>query len=117
MHDPALFRWTPPQGGYRGTDDGIVMCAACGGRRTHRLRWPQDAYWRFELPQGELWAWDRASALALIDFIDAKERHPSTFGVHWLFLRHIPSKFLGAKVRDVVVRRLQREFERLDRCL
>lgn len=111
-HDPALFRWKKPPRGYKGTDEGVIACSRCVGRRAHVLRWPDDAYYRFDLPQGQLWAWDRAGAEALVDFIASAERDPGAHRGHFLFLRHVPKAFLGAKDREMIVRRIRRELAR-----
>lgn len=108
-HDPGLFQWKQPSGGYRrGSDEGIVMCSHCVGRRKHILRWPSDAYYRFDLPQGLLWAWNREGAEALVEFIASTKRDPAAHG-HYLFLRHIPSVFLAAKRRESIIKLLRRE--------
>ncbi|MEZ4340687.1 MAG: hypothetical protein R3B82_29040 [Sandaracinaceae bacterium] len=113
--DPALIRWTKPAAGYRGTDEGVVACARCVGRHTHVLAWPDDAFYRFELPRGVLWAWSREGADALIDFIESTQRDPKAHGpAYHLFLRHVPKHFLGAKDRRVIVKRLRRRLAELD---
>ena len=107
--DAELHRWTKPAAGYRADDRGVIQCDGCVGRRTHVLRWPADAFYRFELRQGLLWAWSRAGAQALIDLVASEERDPAAHGVdHFLFLRHVPTVFLGAKDREEIVKRLTR---------
>ena len=112
--DPALFRWKQPPSGYHDDDRGVVSCARCVGRRRHTLRWPADAHYRFELPEGVLWAWSREGAEALIAYIDSTDRRPGEHGRgQYLFLRHIPTVFLRAKNRARVVRRLRRTLDEL----
>ncbi|MFT5358568.1 MAG: hypothetical protein ACI9KE_005807 [Polyangiales bacterium] len=112
-HDPSLYRWKQPTHGYTANDDGVVSCIICVGRRKHVLDWPSDAYYRFDLPQGSLWAWSREGAEALIEFIASTKRDCGAHGPHYLFLRHIPSAFLGAKDRQAIVSRLRRELSKL----
>lgn len=108
QHDPALYRWKPPPQGYERNNDGIRMCAVCVGRAKHRLDWPTDAFYRFELREGLLWAWTFDHASALADFIESKERDPGQHG-YFLFLRHIPKEFLDRRCRDRVVREIRKK--------
>ncbi len=43
-HDPKLFQWKHPSGGYRATGEGILSCTPCVTRRSHTLDWPADAW-------------------------------------------------------------------------
>lgn len=112
--DPAVQRWKKPPQGYTVSDAGIVACPRCVGRRAHTLRWPRDAYYRFELPQGVIWAWNRDGAEALIKFIASTRRNPKNYGTHYLLLRHVPSVFLRAKDREQIVKRLRRDLAELE---
>lgn len=113
-HDPGIHRWVQPSEGHRQSDTGIVFCAQCSARREHRLRWPEDAWYRFELRQGLLWAWSRAHVDALIDYIASTDRDAGAHHPFGGFLRHVPSEFLAVTDRDEIVKRLRREVERLD---
>ena len=31
-HDPKLYKWKEPSGGYKATDEGIYNCTKCVGR-------------------------------------------------------------------------------------
>jgi hypothetical protein len=114
QHEPTLYRWKHPSGGYRESDEGILACPNCIARRRHQLDWPSDAYYRFELRQGLLWAWNRDQVEALIEFIDSAIRNTRAHGGHFLFLHHIPQEFLRAQARDEIVRRLRRGLAELD---
>ena len=112
--DPSIHRWKkPPRGGYSATDEGVIACLNCVGRRKHVLDWPADAFYRFELTQGVLWAWNRELAQALIDFIGSTRRDPAAYGPHFLFLSHIPKRFLLAKEREATVKLLDRALQKL----
>ncbi|MDP9143494.1 MAG: hypothetical protein M3N43_02155 [Actinomycetota bacterium] len=113
-HDPALYRWKHPSGGYRKSDEGILACSNCVSRRRHLLDWPSDAYYRFELRQGLLWAWNRDQVDALLEFIISSNRNARAHGGHFLFLHHIPGEFLQAQARSEIVHRLRRRLTELD---
>jgi hypothetical protein len=106
QHDPALYPWKPPSGGYTRTDDGIRACPKCGGRFRHRLSWPRDAYFKCEVRGETLWAWTLDHARVLRDFIASSGRNPAKHDHFFLFLHHIPEHFLRAKNRDLVLKRL-----------
>lgn len=105
--DPRLFAWKKPARAFSADDNGIVACPACIARRAHTLSWPTEAFYRFELRQGVLWAWSRSTAEAALAFIESKERDATAHG-HFLFLRHIPKVFLKAKDRDAIAKRMRR---------
>lgn len=113
--DPTLYRWQQPSPrGYAATDEGVIACPRCVGRRRHTLSWPADAYYRFQLPQGLLWAWSREGAEALVEFLASSRRDPRAHGpAQLLFLRHIPAAFLAAKDRASIVSRLRRQLSEL----
>lgn len=113
-HDAALHRWKQPPEGHARSDLGIILCAGCVERRRHELRWPQDAWYRFELRQGVLWAWDRRHADALVGYLASAQRDPAAHGPFHSFLLHVPSRFLAAAERDEVVHRLRRQLAQLD---
>jgi hypothetical protein len=111
QHDPGLYRWKPPPQGYQRSDDGIRMCTRCVGRFRHKLEWPSDAYYRFGLKEGLLWAWTLPHARALADFIESKER-AFTRG-YSQFLRYIPAVFLDRRARARVVRVIRKRLSEL----
>jgi len=116
---PTQFRWSPPstsgqflrtgggdgrRGGYPVLEYGLLRCDRCHTQRRHRLDWPADAYWDFELRGERLWAWDREHALAILAYVERTLR-PSRRSPR---LRHVPSFFFGARVRDEVARAIRR---------
>lgn len=115
---PSLMRWTPPRsvgqflrhgggaaaGGYRLLHRGVVRCDGCHRDRVHVLRWPDDACWQWRLRGHVLWAYDRAHALRLRDFVAATDRPPrGTRGE----LGSVPTVFLKARMRAGVVRAIE----------
>jgi hypothetical protein len=91
-----------------------------GGKppRRHVVNWPEDAWFQLGYKGHTLWAYNRASALELYDYLASSERNksvevqpasggpPST--VEHPFLKKIPSVFLTAKARPDIVRKLRR---------
>ncbi len=86
---------------------GVVLCSKCGDARIHELRWPQDAFWQWEVRGGILWAYSKEYALVLRDFISRTHRDPVDFGVEYQgFLRTVPSVFLRASLREKIVKKI-----------
>jgi len=114
---PSQINWTPPSGSLQylrgGGDDGtggypllthgLVQCSHCHSNRKHKLNWPDDAFWQWEIRGELLWAWDKRHARIILDYIKATLR-PSRRSYS---LRYIPSHFLSASVRDVIVRKME----------
>ncbi len=100
QHSKYLYR-------SHGTDLGAVSCPRCGKRSKHQLRWPADAYYSITYKGDELWAFNRESAIELIDYIGGNSRNVSKY--RWSnFLLHIPSIFKSHKARAEVTKRLGR---------
>lgn len=101
--------WEHSQYLYRshGLDWGAVVCGSCGYRKKHHLSWPGDAYFQVEYKSNVLWAFDRESATALLDYICSETRETSHS--KWAaFLRHIPSLFLKKGARGTVSKNLKK---------
>lgn len=111
QHDPKLYSWKPPPRGYQRSDEGIYACDRCIGRFKHTLDWPHDAYYRFEVREGLLWAWTLSHAEALADYIESMDRKPERHK-HFLFLRHIPAVFLQHGSRERIARCIRKEIGR-----
>ena len=62
----------------------------------HILNWPNDAYYQFALKEGILWAWSHEYATSLLNYIESIDRNFEEHS-HYLFLKHIPTKFLEKK--------------------
>jgi len=90
------------KGGYPLLTNGLVQCSYCHSNSKHKLNWPSDAYWQWEIRGELLWAWDKGHAKVILNFVKEKNR-PSRYSYN---LKHIPSHFLSAKVRDLVVQRM-----------
>lgn len=92
------------KGGYPLLTNGLVQCSNCHSNRKHKLDWPSDAYWQWEIRGELLWAWDKEHAQIILHFVKETAR-PSR---HSYSLKYIPSHFLSAKVRDLVVQKMER---------
>jgi hypothetical protein len=119
---PSEASWSPPASshqylrwggdetgeGYPLLTNGVVHCPRCHVNGKRRLDWPADAYWRWEVRGETLWAWDEAHARAILAYVSQairpSRRAPS--------LRYVPSHFLSAKVRDLVVKLVTESLER-----
>lgn len=86
-------------------DIGTIRCSACFLRRIHVLNWPEESYFQVEYKQQVLWAFDRETVVTLIEYIGSQDRQSSQY--KWSsFLRHIPSHFLKANARNLIVKKL-----------
>ena len=74
----------------------------------HTLDWPADAWWQWAIREKMLWAWHRRHAEQILAYVRATAR-PSrpTHGP----LRIIPTHFLSAKVRDAVVKAMEKKLQ------
>ncbi|KAF7786189.1 hypothetical protein PRUB_a0670 [Pseudoalteromonas rubra] len=92
------------KGGYPLLMNGLAQCSHCYSNRKHKLNWPSDAYWQWEVRGELLWAWDKEHAQVILNFVKETSR-PSR---HSYSLKYIPSHFLSAKARDLVVKKMER---------
>lgn len=117
---PHLLPWVAPSGssnqfltygpgdgqGYPLFHRGVVECLACKRQLVHTLAWPEDAWWQWSIRGKMLWAWDRKHAEQILQYVRATDRPGrSTSGP----LGSVPSHFLSAKVRDAVVKAIERK--------
>ena len=102
----AFLRGSKDNGedGYPLLTNGLVRCSHCHINTKHRLNWPQDAYWQWNIRGELLWAWDKNNAFEILAFIKATQRPTRKY----TSLRYIPSHFLSAKVRELVVNKMQK---------
>ena len=115
---PSQCNWIPPsssqqylrgggddgKGGYPVLTNGLVQCSNCHYNVKHKLHWPNDAYWQWSIRGEVLWAWDKEHAQIILNYVKMEVR-PSRYSYN---LRYIPSHFLSAKVRDLVVKNIER---------
>jgi len=118
---PSQFPWVAPEKGakFPGRDSdpgqdgyavlayGLVQCRHCHINVRHRLQWPEEAYWQWDIRGHLLWACDRSHAEAILAFIEATHR-PSRRSEQ---LRHLPAYFLSAKVRNEVIGEMKKRLE------
>lgn len=86
---------------------GSVVCHSCGCRRKHTLSWPEEAFFAIEFKSKVLWAYNRASALELRDYIASKDRKKRDYKYSGL-LKFLPTIFLDRKNRDKLVSKLDK---------
>lgn len=75
-------------------------------RWRHVFEWPQDAHFQIEYRGQVLWAFERSSMVALIDFVASTDRR-NTRRPSAGFLMKVPSHFLVAKALAPVLKKLR----------
>ncbi len=109
---PSVVPWRAPAKNERlGPPRGIVKCPHCHLLAAHDLRWPDDAYYRWDIRGHTLWARNREHAEVLLGFISSKERDERRYPGYERSLSRLPGEFIGAKVRDDIVRAISRSLE------
>lgn len=91
------------KGGYPLLTNGLVQCQSCHSNRKHKLDWPNDAFWQWQIRGELLWAWDKDHAKTILSFVRKTDR-PSRY--HYR-LKYLPSHFLSSKVRNLVVQKME----------
>ena len=92
---------------------GTVFCSSCGLRRTHRLNWPDGAYFQIEHKGKILWAYNREMANKILEFLKSPNRKKHSFYRKgpvgsWSWLRNLPTVFQTKKVTPQVVKKLEK---------
>ena len=87
-----------------------LNCKNCGYRKEKVLNWKKDVYWKFEIKGKVLWAWNLEHSLAILEYIDSKERK-QIGGKYSSSLLHIPEFFKLAKNREIVVKKIRKQTE------
>lgn len=122
---PSVLRWSAPKGsgtslwtgpdqeadrgGYRLAHIGVVKCLACHFVGRHELRWPADAYFRWEHRGERLWAETAADARMLLHYIESADRDPDRYpDGYGATLRKLPAALRSAKSRAAVAARIRR---------
>jgi len=123
---PALVRWRAPRGpqtslvsggdprrtgGYHLRHRGVVRCPSCHHVAVHVLRWPDDAFFQWEVRGTRLWAEDAAFARVLLHYVESVQRDPALYQGHERTLRRLPAAALVARNRTLVGRRIRQSLE------
>lgn len=106
---PSVVRWrTPRRGqGWAHYGQGVVLCPACHLVAEHRLRWPGDAFFRWNVRGTPLWAWHAEHARVLLDYIAAKVRDPFRYPAPYpRSLQRLPADVLAGRSRERVARQI-----------
>jgi hypothetical protein len=111
---PREFPWGDPDNWRRrpsgypaGPRWGVATCGACGRRAKHRVDWPREAFYQVRIDADVLWAYDRAGAVTILQFIRSADR--DAFAVKGpYFLRKIPKEFLLVRRREKIVAALEK---------
>jgi hypothetical protein len=106
---PSVVRWrTPRKGqGWQHYAQGVVRCGACNLVAPHRLRWPDDAFFRWNVRGTPLWAWHAEHARVLLDHIGARVRDPFRYPHPYpRSLQRLPADVLAGRNRERVARQI-----------
>ena len=107
---PSVVRWKPPRGvqGHRLGHVGVVRCPACHLVARHALRWPEDAFFQWQVRGERLWAWDAEHALVLLDYVRSSIREPGKYppALRGSLIK-LPRVFLAARNRALVAGRME----------
>jgi hypothetical protein len=82
---------------------GVLKCTSCGCIHVHKLDWPSDAYYQWDIRGTLLWAVNREHAEYLLSYIHQKVRT----GKHHYKSYKLPSTITNAKNRDLVVKKIR----------
>ena len=114
---PSQVKWKSPRGssqylrsgresedgGYPLYTNGFINCSSCHANKKHKLTWPDDAFWQWEIKSELLWAWNRQHAQVIFEYIKKTTRPPR----YNYYLRYIPSHFLSSNLRERVVKKME----------
>ena len=109
-------------------DIGAYRCGKCSAQKRHKLKWPDDAYFKLSYKGKTLWAYDRSFALKLLEYIESNDRKKravcvpqgnskNEFCVQDWFLRKIPEHFQTAKARPEISKKLRKVLDLPARAL
>lgn len=118
---PSVLRWKPPRsgdqflamgapratGGYRLRHRGVVRCSACHHVGVHVLRWPQDAWFQWDVRGTRLWALDEAHARVLLAYVESLLRDPWHHPGYRRSLQRLPAVILAARNRALVAKKIR----------
>lgn len=116
---PSVLRWKAPRGsdqylstapqggGYRLRHVGVVRCGACHHVGAHLLRWPDDAWFRWDVRGTRLWAWDEPHARVLLAYVESLRREPARHPGYQRSLRKLPAVILAARNRALVAKKIR----------
>lgn len=103
---PSVKRWSGATEGIS-ESDGVIKCGECHFVGEHRLRWPLDAYYQWEIRGNTLWAFNAEHARVLVEFLGGKERDVTRFPQYARSLMEVPGVFLSSKLRDDIARAIE----------
>lgn len=107
---PSVAPWKAPARGegYTYGKNGVVRCGACHLVARHRLRWPEDLYFRWSVRGTPLWAWDAEHACVLRDYIAARHRDPFRYPRPYpRTLMRLPRDVLAGRNRERVAGQIE----------
>ena len=123
---PALVPWRAPRGSsqylqtggdprgtgaYRLRHRGVLRCPGCHHAAARELRWPDDAFFQWNVRGTRLWADDVEYARVLLHYVESTQRDPTRYARYERTLRRLPTAALAARNRELVSRRIRHSFQ------
>lgn len=98
------------------SSDAVLTCLRCGTVQTRAVSLPEEYFYQVEYRGKPLRAGSRAQAQDLLAFIDGNDRRRKPWKDYTTqqgasFLSRIPTHFLTAKARDIIVKRLRNRLD------
>ncbi len=93
---------------------GTIRCNICKSISKYELTWPEEAFFQIEYKGKNLWAYDRNTAIQLLNYIKSNDRSKrvesssENYVTQDYFLRKIPEQFQTAKARNEIVKKLRK---------
>lgn len=117
---PSVMSWKAPRGsgqflywgrarlpgGFRLRDRGVVSCRECHRVAAHVLRWPDDAFFQWDVRGTRLWAAHAEHARVLLQYIGSSQRDPFRHAEYRRSLQELPAEVLAARNRSTVTRKI-----------
>lgn len=124
--DHSIEKWQSSKSGFTLDGQGglgVMTCTRCHQRRRHDLQWPDDAYFSVDYRGHRLWAYNRAYAVKLMNYIRSNERRKGIKGyidrgdrkieIDGIdnFLHRIPKVFQSKRARHHIVNKLKKKLQ------
>lgn len=90
---------------------GHISCLNCGLSKEETMQWPIDAYYSGDVKGQILWAWNKAHAEAIREFVLSTSRNYKQYN-YSASLYHLPEHFKLSKNRDACLKTLDRMISR-----
>jgi hypothetical protein len=110
---PSVIQWAPPRSTsdyYDMRNEAILKCTRCHLVATHRIGWPDDAYFRWNIRGELLWAWSADHARAILALVSGGGTEKTDWAKYpgWIrsWIHSLPKKILTKQARDLVIKEI-----------